>query len=262
MKKLIRQLLILFLFTLCNGLLLAQGNASYYWFDANKKNVATEVEAAYLLAVLKMNDSCYIYWLYHAHGLMICRNNIVTKKMNTAEGIFCWHNEAGFADSIGHFSNNSKDGWWHYFSKGKEVRVGKYENGKLLSSKLIDHTVSDSANSSDNNKPFKPLKVETSFGTKKYKNWIDYVRLNLKTPERYLSIAKPGNHGVVVTFSIGSDGYVVPEETCLRTSLEWSADNTVFNLVNRSPQWKPAEQNGKKVKFRQLQHVIFVIGGE
>ena len=85
-----------------------------------------------------------------------------------------------------------------------------------------------------------------------------YVSENLKTPDRFISIAGPNTSAYVgVTFEISKEGKA--NNIFLYHSAEWSADNEAIRVLLNSPKWKPAEKNGNPTVYSFRQKLIFSV---
>ena len=88
--------------------------------------------------------------------------------------------------------------------------------------------------------------------------WVKYVSENLKTPDRFISIAGPNTSAYVgVTFEISKEGKA--NNIFLYHSAEWSADNEAIRVLLNSPKWKPAEKNGNPTVYSFRQKLIFSV---
>ena len=89
--------------------------------------------------------------------------------------------------------------------------------------------------------------------------WTNYLSQNLHTPERLLSVSRPDTKcTVVVDFLVQKDGKV--GDVFIWRSYEWSADLEAMRVIKEGPDWKPAEQNGKKVIYKHRQSITYQIG--
>ena len=86
--------------------------------------------------------------------------------------------------------------------------------------------------------------------------WIKFLNEHLKYPKK--AIRKNVQGTVVVQFIVGKDGSVSEIEAISGPELLRDA---AVNVLKESPNWKPAVQNGKKVKSYKRQPIVFRLEG-
>jgi protein TonB len=83
--------------------------------------------------------------------------------------------------------------------------------------------------------------------------WSRYLQKNLRYPDKAID---NGTQDVVrVQFIVDKDGNI-SEVQALNDPGDGLAEEAV-RIIKRGPKWKPAEQNGQKVIFRNIQAITF-----
>ncbi len=83
--------------------------------------------------------------------------------------------------------------------------------------------------------------------------WRDYIMQNLKYPKKAI---KKNIQGVVrVQFLVDKSGNI-SEVKAINDPGGGLAEEAV-RIITNGPQWRPAEQNGKKVIYRHIQAITF-----
>ena len=85
------------------------------------------------------------------------------------------------------------------------------------------------------------------------KGWNRYLMDNLNYPKA--AVRKRIQGTVVVQFIVDKDGNVTDAEVI--QSVHPLLDDEALRLIKNSPRWKPAIQDGKKVKSYKKQPVVF-----
>lgn len=87
--------------------------------------------------------------------------------------------------------------------------------------------------------------------------WTRYLQKNLRYPEQAI---ENGKEAVVrVQFIVDREGDI-SEVRALNDPGDGLAEEAV-RIIKKGPKWKPAEQNGRKVIFRNIQAITFRLGG-
>ncbi|HEY2727146.1 MAG TPA: hypothetical protein VGI61_08240, partial [Parafilimonas sp.] len=166
----------------------------------------------------------------------------------TPNGFFCWYNDKGKIDSCGWVSNFKKDKRWEYFT-GDSINAtyyDEYDHGKYLGRKVYSKIGAIDSSEKDS------TQKEAVFGNG-IKNWTKFIEDNLEVPDRLAGSFKAGTYTVTVCFTINKVGKIV--NAYIKQSVEWSADKSVFDLLGKSPDWKPAIQKGHPVYFIQQENI-------
>ena len=99
---------------------------------------------------------------------------------------------------------------------------------------------------------FTKVEVESEFpgGAKA---WGNYLNANFQYPKA--AIKKNIQGTVVVHFIVTKEGKVTSAEVI--QSVHPSLDKEALRLIQNSPNWNPARQNGKKVNSYKKQPIVF-----
>lgn len=166
------------------------------------------------------------------------------------QGAFYDYAPDGAITKSGHYANNIKDKTWFYFNDtGKVILEEQYEKGILI--KTINPDTLPKEPGTDHKKYDK---VDKEAQYKKGDNdWIRYLSEALD-PEAGNKSVNGGN--VKVCFTVNTAGTCV--DIHLRKSVEFVLDEEAIRVIENSPLWKPAIQNGKKVSAYRIQPIGFV----
>jgi hypothetical protein len=239
--------IVLFAF-IANDSLAQSTEGDFYVFNADWSPAKSFDKCTYFMHQIKRSDSEYVCRYYTKYGPMIKQESYRDSTLTIPNGSFCWYNENGKIDSSGWVHNYKKDKRWEYFM-GDSINAtyyDEYDNGKYLGRKIYSKT--DTLGSSEKDSTQK----EAVFGNG-VKDWTKFVEHNLKVPDRLAGSFKAGIYTVTVSFAINKVGKVV--NPYIKQSVEWSADESVFDLLNKSPDWKPAIQKGKPVYFIEQEDI-------
>ena len=83
--------------------------------------------------------------------------------------------------------------------------------------------------------------------------WLDYVKENLRYPEKDKSEGRAGK--VFVTFVVEKDGSVSNPK--VMRGIGGACDIEAIRLVKNSPKWIPGMQNEKAIRFQNIAMVWF-----
>ena len=244
----------------------------FYLFKANWTPAPALDSAAYFMQIVSQNDTTYLCRFYNKYGPMVKQEAFRDKDLTIPNGPFLWYNKDGYLDSAGTVNNGHKDALWSYYRNGKTYLSLFYKNGRIAEKKDYDADIYiDSAGTQKSltqmfvqdslyrdslmraRDSTKPNQVEAKFPG----NWTNYIAHNLKTPDRLMNVLGKGQHDVVVSFTVDKEGNV--SNVVLLKSVEWSGDAEVFRVLQNSPKWIPAQQNGKPVLYRQKQNLTFQV---
>lgn len=254
MKPTLKHLPLLLFVCIAYTGLAQKSNESFYAFNADWSAASSIDECTYFMQEIKKSDTEYVCRYYQKLGPMIKQEVYMDAALSIPNGLFCWYNKKGKMDSCGWVRNFKKDRYWYYFlgdSTGYSY-YEKYDNGKLLKKETSQKTVSDTTG------VYKTIVTQKEAVFKKGVNdWTNYISKNLKVPDRFTSIVGRGKYTVTVCFTISTEGKT--QDVYLFNSLEWSTDAVIFELIEQSPRWQPALQNGEPVKYIQKQNLVMVI---
>jgi protein TonB len=253
-------------------MLYAQQKELFFLYKKDWSDAKDIKEASYFMHMQKENDTAFVCRYYNVAGPMIKMETYKDSDLSIPMGTFSWFNENGSLDSTGDVYNGRKDGNWYYMeSDSANVAVHEeYERGRFQ--KRIDHLNKKTTYANGSIVPFKSeeekedtartftsVQVEASF-PKGLRGWRTYLEQNLKIPDRFTNLLKGnGRATVIVTFRVDKTGNV--SNVQVQKSAEWSVDMEALRVIQKSPKWEPATQNGKAVIYRQRQSITFVVEG-
>lgn len=149
----------------------------------------------------------------------------------------------------GHYIDNVKEkSWYQYNDTGKVILEQQYEKGVLM--KTINP---DTVKKEPRSDKLKEGEKEAQFKNGE-SDWITYLRKNLNA-----SVAEKSVKGgkVRVFFTVDTTGKCV--DIHLRLSVEFILDEEAMRLIQNSPPWQSAIQDGRKVNAYRVQPISFVI---
>lgn len=244
-----------------------KSNEAFFAIKEDWSPINDMSRATYFMHRVKENDSTYVCRYYHKNGPMVRCETYKDENLEMPNGRFAWYNSLGNLDSTGMVSNGKKDGYWEFRKKDgtKEIEV-LFEKGKRIwiknfQTKMISYTdgrpdepLGDSLSKKENVSENKPAEFKGGLN-----GWARYLEKNLRTPDRFKSIATDGTRGrVVVCFTVDENGGV--SDLYIDHSVEWSVDMETLRVFRESPRWVPALQNGKPVIYRHKQSITHVVG--
>jgi len=231
-----------------------QDNESYYIFDRNWKACKMD-SAAFLSYVKKLNDSAYQWYNYYFSGPLISVETYKDKTNTVYNGFMAYYDEDGRLDSAGYARNGRRDRSWYFYTDTLSVYLQKdYDNGVLIKTIDVEEQKKEEAEQMESQHGSDVVETEAEFkgGTGA---WTKYLQKNIQYPERALNLDKAGK--VMMQFVIDTDGSV--KDIMIAQSVEFSLDKEAWRLVEQSPIWQPALQNGKYVKAYRRQPVNFAL---
>ncbi|MEO5591738.1 MAG: energy transducer TonB [Chitinophagaceae bacterium] len=225
---------------------------TFYMLDANFKGTPQE-KAVYFIHSVKIHDSCWQFDTYNIFGPIISSEQYKDEKGNEANGQFCYYNKRGKMDSSGSYTNGYQVGSWYFINDtGRTYLQKDYDAGILIASKDFIKLDSIKKEKKDTADKTDAAEVESDFPGGQSR-WLYYLSKNMVYPERGMQANKQGT--VVVQFIIDLEGHVISSQ--ITQSVEYSLDQEAMRLIKHSPTWKPATQDGKKVKSYKKQPITF-----
>lgn len=259
-------------FVFSTSVLNAQNEELFFLYKKDWSDAKDIKEASYFMHMLKENDTSFVCRYYNVAGPMIKLETYKDSDLSNPMGVFSWFNENGWLDSTGLVYNGRKDGDWYYMERDSaNVAIHEeYVRGRFQ--RRIDYINKRTTFPGGNVVPFKTeeekedtartftvVQVEASF-PKGLRGWKTYLEKNLKIPDRFINLVKGnGRATVIVSFRVDKTGSV--SNVQLQRSAEWSVDMEALRVIQKSPKWEPATQNGKAVIYRQRQSITFVSEG-
>ena len=170
-----------------------------------------------------------------------------------------YSNEDGSGFSVSWFDNGSissrgkysaghkQDGLWKYYHKnGKNSSLETYSDSKLIDKKYFDEDGIQMKDTTNHDTPPRYLDNE--------KDWIKYLDKKINFPF-YHRIINGDTAIVIVNFNIDEDGMV--KNVYTSTTFSERFDHEAENAIKESPEWHPAIQHNRKVKWNFNQIVRF-----
>jgi protein TonB len=231
----------------------AQENETFYIFNGNWEGIKDVKKAKYFIHSQKVNDTCWQWDYYNYIGPRIKTESYKDEQAKIPNGFFAYYNNSGYLDSCGYVSNSRKDRYWTYFrsDSGKVYLRETYDHGKLIRTENYeDSTKRKEDESSD--KTFAKVEVESAF-VGGAKSWQTFLNKNLQYPQRAVDAEAQGM--VWVLFVVDTNGKVT--EPVVAKSVEYSLDQESLRIIQLSPDWNPAFQNGQIVKSYKKQPIVF-----
>lgn len=196
----------------------------------------------------KVNDTCWRMDYYVPAGPLSKVESYKDKKKTIAHGRFVFYDEKGFADSAGLYINGLRNGTWKYYNnKGKVMLSREYEGGIMVSEKMHEEEPE-----AGKDKRLKEGEVESEFEGG-LKGWQQYLNRNLRYPREAIMPRIQGE--VRIAFMVSAVGAV--QDIWVLKSIERSLDKESVRLLEDSPNWIPAEQDGQRVKSYKIQPIRY-----
>ena len=273
MKK---QVLLIILFYHVVTCFSQSSNESFYVFKKDWTPAKDMESATYFMHEVVENDTTYVCRFYNKTGPMVKLETYQDSSLKIPHGTWAWYNTNGDIDSVGEFSMGKKDKYWRYgINANGGMRISEeYQSGSLI--KKINYiTKKIMSNGTESDLNDSSLVVSLPYPSKmpnlsmtddrpsEFKNggvsgWVQYLRDNLKTPNRFTLISGPRTSAtVLVEFLVNQDGQVV--NVLIDHSREWSVDMAALKIIKNSPPWFPARQGGRFVMYRHRQKLTFQV---
>lgn len=195
----------------------------------------------------KVSDTCWRVDYYVPAGPLSKVESYKDRKKTIAHGRFAFYDEKGYADSTGFYINGLRNGTWYYYNnKGKVLLSREYENGIMVSEKKHEEEPEGK------DKSLKPGELESEFEGG-LKGWQQYLMKNLRYPREAMIGGIQGE--VRVAFVVSAMGAV--QDVWIHKSIDRSLDKESARLLEDSPNWIPAEQDGHRVKSYKIQPIRY-----
>jgi len=238
----------------------AQGykNEKVIYLDNAGKPIK-EKKAFMLEQVIQLDDSLWEMNFYLKNSPRFKSFRCSDPDGNTLNGQYISYDN-GQADTVGNYYKGVRTGHWDiYGAKHRRVARQLYENGVLLWTKdtIQLNRERDSLNAlhkTDSSKVFTKVEIESEFPGG-VSGWLHFMNQNLRYPDNAVNNEIQGI--VIVSFIVDKEGQIPVNTIWIDQSVEYSIDQAAMHLFFISPPWKPAEQNGRKVKSYKRQPIVF-----
>lgn len=130
----------------------------------------------------------------------------------------------------------------------------------FFSMHVFAQTDSLPANDNDYDKEFKKVDVEAKFPGGQ-QGWIKYLQKNLNADlgAEYLNPKKhkPVRQTVIVSFLVDKEGKITEVKVLNENEVHPKLAEEAIRVIKQGPDWIPAEQDGRKVIYRQKQSITW-----
>jgi TonB family protein len=214
-----------------------------YFKLSNPWNTVKDKNGKYIRKCIKENDY-YHAWDYNSTNVLVTES--FYSDTNFTRKLLChkYFNETkGFLEQSRCYQNGRLDGYFvSYNERGDTTDYDIYKNGDVIkswSSQTQDAT------------PTFIMNEEPAEFPGGQKAWLEYIANNLKYPDSLQNIKGQ----VLLRVVISPKGTIETVEVI--KSLHPLLDKEAIRIINKSPKWKPAKQNGKRVKMTITQPINF-----
>jgi periplasmic protein TonB len=239
---------------------LAQGykNEKVIYLD-NAGHPEKEMNAFMLEQIVQLDDTLWEMNFYLKNSPRFRSYRCSDPDLDTLNGQYISYNN-GQADTVGIYHKGVRTGHWDiYGPKRRRIAQQLYENGVLLWTKDTiqlnrERDSLDALNKQDGSRIFTKVEIESEFPGGP-SGWLHFLNQNLRYPDKAVNNMIQGN--VIVAYIIDKEGHIPVNSVWIDQSVEYSLDREALRIIFTSPLWKPAEQNGRKVKSFRKQPIIF-----
>lgn len=211
------------------------------------KGVTENIKEAHSFIVVKKYPGSYQRLDYKMGAPLERLRSYSDSTLEVLHGNYYEYASDGRIAQSGVYQNNLKeDDWYYYNDTGKVILEEKYENGVLI--KTINP---DTIKKEERTDAIQAVEKEATFG-KGDRDWIKYLSKNLNAD---LAINSVNGGEVRVMFVVNKEGKCV--DVHLKKSVEFILDEEVIRIIEKSPQWQPAIQNGRIVNAYRVQPITF-----
>jgi TonB family protein len=212
------------------------------------KGVTEKIEDATSFILIKKYPDYYQRIDYIMHAPIQKVRTYKDSTLRILDGAYYEYASNGSIFKSGYYSSNEKSNDWYYYNdSGRVILQEKYEHDILIT-KIDPDTIKKTV-------PLKLLKDEDrqAIFKKGDSDWIKYLTKNLNADAGSQSVA---GGEVRVMFIVNRDGKCI--EVHLKKSVEFVLDQEAIRVVEQTPLWQPAVQDGKNVNAYRVQPLTFV----
>jgi hypothetical protein len=87
--------------------------------------------------------------------------------------------------------------------------------------------------------------------------WLRYLERNLNVRVAHQHGAPNGHYTVTISFLVNVDGSI--SDVRAENDPGYKTTEEAVRVIRKSPRWIPASRDGKNVKYRQKQNIVFVV---
>ncbi|MDI3319288.1 energy transducer TonB [Pinibacter soli] len=219
-----------------------------YFRLSNPWNTVKDPKGIYLRKCVKENDYFHV-WDYNNKNVLVTES--FYSDTNFTKKLFChkyYDEEKKYLSQTRCYDGGRLHGYFvSYNEKGDTTDYDIYEHGDVIKSWSLHPEEEERLNAE-----FARNEVAAQFPGGE-KAWYKYLGDNLKIPKE---LENQNIKGVVILkFTIAPTGKIEAVE--IIKSLNPLLDEEAVRVVRKSPKWKPAKQNGKKVQTTITQPITF-----
>lgn len=210
--------------------------------------ITEDIKKAHSFIILKeLADKRFERSDYKLYGPLKKLKTYKDTALTILEGNYFEYQPSGMIAVKGAYENNLKTGeWYHYNDTGGVFLIDKYQAGVLISSAPPDTAKKAEV------KEY-PDEREAKFKGKK-NAWVNYLIKKLETSKAADKSTKGGK--VMVAFKIDTTGKTT--DIYIKKLVEYYLDDEAIAVIQSSPLWEPAWQNGRAVNAYRMQPITFV----
>lgn len=212
-----------------------------------EKGITEDIKEARSFIVIKQYPNGFQRLDYNLGAPLERLRTYSDSTLTVLKGPFYEYSSAGTITKSGYYINNMKERDWYYYNDtGKVILEEKYEKGELAKTIRPDtmkhKPLDDKFHDGEREAVFK----------KGDREWIKYLSKNINAEVGMRSV-RGGR--VVVMFVVNTSGKCV--DVHLAKSVEFVLDEEAIRVIENSPPWEPAFQNGKRVNAYRRQPISF-----
>jgi hypothetical protein len=241
---------LLALFTLLSTASFARDTS--YFRLSNPWNTVLDAQGKYLRKAVQ-TDSGWLTLDYNANKVLVCRSYYADTSFRTKLYCHQYFNEtAGFLEETRCYENGSLNGPNMLFNaKGDTLLWNQFANNTIVTTKEYPGYDKEE-------KVFEKVESEAEFT--RDGGWGAFLSQHLNSNVPVKRKAPAGSYQVVIQFIVDKNGSVT--QLTPITHFGYGMEEEVMRVIQKSPKWRPAMQNGKPVKAYRKQPITFVVNGK
>ncbi|GAB2828278.1 energy transducer TonB [Ferruginibacter profundus] len=210
--------------------------------------ITDNIKDAHSYIVVKKYPSCFQRLDYGINKPLQRLKTYSDSSLSVLEGDYYEYDTNGRMIKSGYYENNLKARTWYYYNDTfKVILKEQYEAGVLINT-INPDTIKDKTKDET---AVKKVEVEAQYGKGK-NDWGKYLSKNLNGDVADNSVA---GGEVVVQFVVNISGTCT--DVHLAKSVEFVLDEEAIRVIEKSPLWQPAFQDGRKVNAYRRQPINF-----
>jgi len=214
-----------------------------------EKGITEDIKEARSFIVIKQYPSGFQRLDYYLGAPLQKLRTYSDSNLTILNGNYYEYSFNGALKLSGEYQNNQKEKEWYYYNDtGKVILEQHYEHGILV--KTVNPDTVKKKDPAETK--LKDGEIEAHY-KKSERDWIDYLRKNLDVN---VSIKSVKGGQVRVGFTVNTLGKCV--DVYLKRSVEFVLDEEAIRIIENSPTWEPAIQDGRKVNAYRIQPITFI----